>query len=159
MRKIYILLLIIFIIISIFTYCKTKPDTKKDYIKITKNIKLPMKRSKNNALVYILRPSSTKNEYSHDIYINDPKDRKNFYGSVKGNQYIYFYISSGKYRIYSLADNVSWIDINLKNNNIYFIELITEAGIDKGESYLKIINIYKGKWQIKNLIKGSIEKK
>ena len=86
---------------------------------------------KNNsyALVYVFRSDDffSKN-YPFKIYLNNPDDSDMMIGETKGREYIFFQIKQGKYTIYSKADNVEKILLNIENGKTYFIKQISLPG-------------------------------
>ena len=142
-----------------FINCSARPSTRSELIEATKNVRLPAKATEDYALVYIMRPGNMYNNYSYEVYVNDPTNTKNYAGSNKGRQYFYFFLSPGNHRIYSISDNGSWLDIQAKEKINYFIEQNTSKGLVRGINTLRYIDIYHGKWNIKTLSPGYRKKK
>ncbi len=104
------------------------PPKGKLLLMVTKNIKLPAYPKDGYGIIYVIRPSSRYADHSYSTYVNNPDDENSIAGYTKKKQYIYFYLSPGKSRIYSHADTGAWIDVNVKEDKVYFDELFAFSG-------------------------------
>lgn len=142
--------------LSLIVGCSTLPS-EKDMAKQVSNYKLPYKANKNEALVYVVRPSGLGTIVRFNVFLDDKEDSSEM-GYTRGSQHIYFYVNPGKHKIYSKAENWSEIDGNFEAGKTYFIRQDVSMGFLMARGSLKNENSVKGKYYMMKTSKGTIKK-
>ena len=129
------------------------PSKKKMYQEIS-NYTLPKSPKKNEAVIFIVRPSIRGIFRRAHIYINKPITESNV-GWTRGRQYLYLAVAPGTHKIYSKIDNLNSISINAKKGDIIFLKQQISIGFMKTTNTLVQIGETEGKYLIKNTSIGT----
>lgn len=149
--------LVLIALISILSGCAT-PLPSYDQMKAeTADFKLPVLPEKDKTMIYIVRPSILGGLVRFNVFVDDQKPESEM-GYTRSSQYIYFNVTPGAHRIYSLAENWAAIEINAKPNEIIFLEQNPEIGFFIARNKLNQIDDYQGKYHLKKLSVGTIIK-
>lgn len=125
----------------------------------TDDLPISIKNNKENALVFVYRNDENFGYHiSFYVYINDPDNNQMLAGFTKGHQYIYFYLKPGKYTIFSKADNIDKININVNAGETYFIKQIPLPGI-KATNEIKLVELDEARGTINKYEIGNINRK
>ncbi len=125
--------------------------------KETANYNLPVKAQKDKALVYVVRPSNMGGLIKFNVFLDD-KERDSEMGFNTGNKYIYFFVSPGKHKIFSKAENWADVEIDAKDNEQIFVKQNTSMGFIMARNSLEIVPELEGKYYVKNAKKGVVRK-
>lgn len=128
-----------------------------DEMKSSANYLLPKLPENGKAIVYVVRPSIDCKPYSFKLFI-DNKDLKSEMGSTMGRQYIYFDIIPGEHKILSKVDkwdNWAEIKVSVKAGDIIFLQQEPHMGFITLSNKILILQDYEGKYNVKNLTRGT----
>lgn len=117
---------------------------------------LPLAPKDNDALIYVVRPSSGAPAVSFDVYV-DSKDKAEMVGYNDAQQYIYVPITSGEHTVYSKAENWAEVKVDVSPNEVVFLEQIPKAGFLFARNELKQIDEITGKYHVKQLKLGTLK--
>ncbi len=124
----------------------------------TKGYVLPHKVEEGKAVVYVLRPESAQSVINFNIYLDGQKDSDEM-GHTNGKEYIYFYVTPGKHTIYSKGESFKSIDIDIKAEEVVFIEQEEIMGYFIANSLLhNDYDLLTGKYMVKTLSLGTVIK-
>jgi hypothetical protein len=123
----------------------------------TENYVLPAKADKNNALVYVVRPSQIGTLIRFNVFLDDKEDASEM-GYTRGSNFIYFSAKPGEHKILSKAENWAEISIKAKVGEIVFIKQNPTFGFIMARNNIEIIDELEGKYHIKNSSLGTILK-
>src|SRR3990170_4812761 len=104
--------LIIAVVVVAVAGCATAP-TPEAMRAETANYQLPKAPEGDNALVYVVRPSSVGGLVRFNVFVGDRQDSSEM-GYTRGSQYIYFNVPPGEHKIYSKAENWAEVVISVK---------------------------------------------
>lgn len=79
-------------------------------------------------------------------------------GYTRSSEYIYFNVTPGRHKLYSLAENWAEVDIDVKPNEVLFIQQIPEIGFLFARNSLTRIEDFQGKYHLKTLSLGTVIK-
>jgi hypothetical protein len=145
MKKV-LLLLFVFII-----SCKPSIDAmKKDIV----GFELPHLPTKNNAVVYVVRPEYLGFLVKFDVSVDNKP-----VGYTRGNQHIYFDVLPGNHIISSGAENVDKYKIDARIGDVIFIHQEPAMGLGYARNNLSVIDDIKGKYYVKHTNFGTITNK
>lgn len=138
------------------TGCASLPTPEKMKSETT-DFKLPVLPETNKAMVYIVRPSGIGSLVRFNVFVDD-KEAESEMGYTRGVQYIYFNVSPGPHKIFSIAENTAETYIEVKPNEIVFFEQQPTIGILFARNNLRYLEEYEGKYYVKTLQPGTIIK-
>ena len=118
---------------------------------------LPKTPEQGKAMVYVVRPGITGGMIRFNVFV-DNKNPESETGYTRASQYIYFNVSPGEHQILSKAENWAAANINVKPNEIIFLQQNAEMGIVMARNLIFQINDYEGKYHVKRLSLGTIKK-
>lgn len=136
--------------------CASLPSTE-EMKKDIADFKLPVVPESKKAIVYIVRPSGLGGLVRFNIYVDD-HEAKSEMGFNRGSQYIYFTVTPGEHKIYSLAENWAEINITAKENEVIFLQQDPSFGILFAQNNLLKIEELVGMYHVKRLELGTIIK-
>jgi len=90
--------------------------------------------SEKKAEVYIIRNDLNVIFNTFEFYNNDK-----FIGGLKGLQYLKYECNTGKQLFWAAADNLDFIELNIKSSDIYIIEADYKLGFFKGRVKLNLV--------------------
>jgi hypothetical protein len=149
-------LIFIFIGIVLMQGCATLPSPEQMQAE-TKDFKLPKYPSEDQAMVYVVRPSSLGGLIRFNVFL-DNQQADSEVGFTRGNQYIYFSVKPGQHKILSKAENWSEWVIDVKSGDIVFIQQDAAMGLVIARNTIFKINDMEGKYHVKTLNLGTILK-
>lgn len=145
------------VLISVFlTGCATLPSPEVMKVE-TQNFNLPRIPDANNAIVYVVRPSSLGGLVRFNVFVDDQEAQSEM-GFTRANQYIYFAVKPGKRRIYSKAENWAESEIDVKAGEVIFIQQEPAMGIIMARNSIFKIDDVQGKYHVKTLNIGTLLK-
>lgn len=153
MKSIHTLFVLIFLAI---TGCSTLPSPEQMKAE-TADFKIPYLPETDKAMIYVVRPAALGGLVRFNVYVDDRLPDSEM-GYTRSAQYIYFNVKPGKHRLFSLAENWAEIEIDVKPNEILFIEQNPEIGFLYARNSLLKIEDYQGKYHLKSLSVGTIIK-
>lgn len=136
--------------------CATLPPTEQMKSE-TRNYHLPKLPDSGKAVVYIVRPASIGGLIRFNVFVDD-KQPESEMGYTRSREYIYFNVPPGEHKIYSKAENWAETDIFAKSGDIIFIQQEPEIGLIMARNSLFKLDDLVGKYNVKMLTLGTIEK-
>ena len=118
---------------------------------------LPFKPKKDNAVVYVVRPSHLGTLIKFNVFLDD-KESASEMGYTLGNQYVYFSVTPGHHKILSKAENWAEVEIEAQSGDVIFIKQNASMGFIMARNSLKILSDTEGKFYIKKATNGGIKK-
>lgn len=118
---------------------------------------LPLKPSATNSVVYVVRPSSLGTAVRFNVFLDD-QDPASEMGYNRGGQYIYFSITPGPHKIFSVAENTPELAFDIKPGEVIYIQQKVYPGIIMARNDLSILPATEGQWRVKTLSLGTIIK-
>lgn len=153
MKSFHSLLVLIFLVI---TGCSTLPSHEQMKAE-TADYRVPFTPDSNQAMIYIVRPSFFGGLVRFNVYVDNQMPESEI-GFTRSSQYIYFNVTPGRHKLYSRAENWAEIEIDVKPNEILFIEQNPEFGILYARNSLSMLAEFQGKYHLKKLSVGTIIK-
>jgi hypothetical protein len=144
--------------VALLAGCVTGPPPFAAMQAEVRDYKLPAGPYADYATIYVLRPTNMAFAIRFDVYV-DQKIDKYFVGSTKGNQYIYFAVAPGTRTILSQAENLASCAIAAEKGKVYFVQQTPKMGILYARNDLSAVNETEGKYWVKRLAKGSMDRK
>ena len=86
------------------------------------------------ALVYVLRPSSLGTIVKMDVYTDGT-----YWGSTHGKRYLFAYLKPGPHQFESRAENKAQLDLVLEGGKTYYLEQQVKMGLLKARNKLNRI--------------------
>ncbi len=86
-------------------------------------------REAGKAMVYVVRPSGVGPLIRFNIFVDDVKLDSMEAGYNRGNQYFYFNLAPGDHKLFSVAENVAELPLEVEANGTYFIRQDAQVGI------------------------------
>ena len=123
----------------------------------TKGYSLPFKPKKDNAIVYVVRPSMVGTLIRFNVFLDDKQDSSEM-GYTRGNEYVYFYVTPGSHTIMSKAENWADVTIDAKSGDQIFIKQNPTMGFIMARNNLQKLPETEGKFYIKKASMGTIKK-
>jgi len=123
----------------------------------TANFTLPKLPEEGNAIVYVVRPDNIGGLIRFNVFVDDKKDSSEV-GYTRGKQYIYFGVTPGEHQILSKAENWAAANITAKPGDIFYLQQIPTMGVLMARNSIAKIEEYEGKYQVKKLKLGTLEK-
>lgn len=136
--------------------CATLPSHEKMALEVS-SFHLPKQGDKDNALIYVVRPSSVGTLIRFNVFLDD-KEANSEMGYNRGSQYIYFFVKPGQHTILSKAENWSEQFIDAKAGDVLFFKQEPTMGILMARNDLIRITDVEGKYHVKNTGIGTIIK-
>lgn len=156
-RKLFVLVsLLLMVSFSLLSGCASLPSRAVMESEVS-DFKLPKTADKDNALIYVVRPSSAGKLIRFNVFVDDKEDSSEM-GYTRGSQFIYFFVKPGNHTILSKAENWSELFIDAKAGEIYFFRQDASMGFVMARNELLRIPDYEGKYQVKNTDLGTIIK-
>lgn len=115
----------------------------------TQGYVLPTKPDKDNALVYIVRPSGVARLIKFNVFLDD-KEKDSEMGYTRGDSFIYFFVSPGKHKILSKAENWAEVESEIKAGDVVFIKQNPLPGWIIARNSLELVDELEGKYWLKN---------
>jgi hypothetical protein len=131
----------------------TIEQMKKD----TAGYQLPKLPEEGKAMVYVVRPNVLGGIIRFNVFLDDKKPESEM-GYTRAKQYIYFNVSPGEHQILTKAENWAAANINVKPNDIVFLQQNPDMGIVMARNHIHQISDYEGKYHVKRLSLGTIKK-
>lgn len=138
----------------IFSGCATFPSREKMALEVS-GYNLPKQSEANDALIYIVRPSSLGFIVRFNVFLDNKEDNSEM-GYTRGSQYIYFYTNPGQHTIYSKAENWAEISVNVKAGETIFLKQSPAVGILFARNSIELLEDVEGKYNVKNTKIGTI---
>lgn len=123
----------------------------------TADFQLPKLPSAGEAMVYVVRPSSTGSMVRFNVFVDDQEPASEM-GYTRGSQYIYFSLRPGEHKILSKAENWADTSVSVKAGDIVFIQQDPSMGIIMARNSLVKLEELPGKYHVKSLSVGTILK-
>ena len=123
----------------------------------TTDFQLPKLPGENEAMVYVVRPSSLGSMIRFNVFVDDQEPASEM-GHTRGNQHIYFSLAPGAHTIYSKAENWAELPLTVKAGDVVFIQQDPSMGIIMARNSLAKLDDLPGKFHVKNLPVGTIIK-
>jgi hypothetical protein len=149
-------ILLLAVMICIVAICGYTQDSESTETK-KGSVELPAQPSKDNAMVYVVRPSSFLSPMKIYVYV-DKRNGSNRTGYTMGRQYIYFPVSPGKHKVISEANNTKTIMIDVKAGETIFIKQNTTRGRGFNQDFLEILDPEEGEHFVSITSLGAIDK-
>ena len=141
-------ILFLFLLFAFTVSCKPSIDAmKKDIV----GFELPYLPTKNNAVVYIVRPSYLGFLVKFDVSLDNKP-----VGYTRGSQHIYFDVTPGKHTISSRAEDIARYTIDAKIGDVIFVHQDPAMGGAYARNNLEAIDNIEGKYYVKNTKLGTI---
>lgn len=115
---------------------------------------LPLEPSNEQGVVYVVRPSIGAPAVLFYLHVNS-KDNRVGHNAIK--KYIYFPLQPGVHKIFSKAENWAELELEIKPNQVVFLEQSPKMGILYARNEIKEINSLVGKYHVKNLKLGTLD--
>lgn len=162
----------IFVALSGYASAQTPAETKalidkmnapakaKEAIRMKADItgyQLPKLPEAGMAVIYVVRPSIVGFITRFNVFVNNQEPQSEL-GSTSGDDYVYFSLSPGEYRILSKAENWAEITITAKAGDIIFIKQQADMGFVMARNNLSLMESYEGTYHVKHLSLGKIIK-
>jgi len=122
-----------------------------------KGYQLPMLPAEGKAIVYVVRPSGLGGLIRFNVFV-DNKQESSEMGYTRSGQYIYFNIEAGDHQVLSKAENWAAVNITAKPNGVIFLQQEPSMGLIMARNNIFPIQAYEGKYQVKHLSLGTIER-
>jgi hypothetical protein len=124
----------------------------------TAHFHLPKHPAHGMAMVYVVRPSGGGQGWLRfNVFVDDHKESSEV-GYNRGEQYIYFEVTPGKHKISSKAENWAETEISVKAHQTIFLYQEPKAGIGILRNAIYPVSELEGKYYVKTLKLGTIEK-
>jgi hypothetical protein len=135
--------------------------SRETMIQETQNYQLPatLENNQDAGLIYVVRPSMVGTLVRFNVFVNDTQVKAMEAGWTRGNQFIYFFVSPGDYKIFSYAENTAEQSISIEKNKIYYIEQVPQMGFIMARNELRIVDEVEGKYYLKKCEMGNIIRK
>ena len=118
---------------------------------------LPKKPDADQAMVYVVRPSSMGGLVRFNVFLND-KEAPSEMGYTRSSQYIYFSVSPGDHRVFSKAENWAELLVNVKAGDVVFIQQEVNMGVIMARNTLLALDEVTGTYHVKKTELGTIIK-
>lgn len=141
---------------SLLTGCVTIP-TREEMSAAVSGYELPKQTDGEYALLYVVRPSGFGAVIRFNVFLDDKEDSSEM-GYTRGGQYIYFYVTPGKHKILSKAENWAEFDIDAKPKETVFLKQNVEMGFIIARNSIEQLQEVEGKYFVKNAEVGTIIK-
>ena len=152
-------LLFLFIVAGLLTGCGSVTVPPSNVMKTDlQGFTLLLTPDENQAVLYVVRPSSGAPVVSFDVYI-DSQEKSDMIGHNDTKEYIYTVLPPGHHTIYSKAENWAKIEIEAKPNQTVFLEQIPKIGILFARNELKQLDELEGTYHVKHLELGTLDSK
>jgi hypothetical protein len=139
-----------------FVGCASLPPPSK-MREETANFTLPKLPEEGKAMVYVVRPDSIGGLIRFNVFVDDQNDSSEV-GYTRGSQYIYFSVTPGDHQILSKAENWAEANITAKPGDIIYLQQIPTMGAFIARNSIAKIEEYEGKYHVKTLKLGTLEK-
>ena len=123
----------------------------------TADFKLPFLPVSDKATVYVVRPSGIGSLVRFNVFV-DNEEAESEMGYTRGVQYIYFNVTPGHHKIYSVAENTDEIKIDVKANDVIFLEQEPTMGFLFARNNIRWLKDFEGKYYVKTLQPGTMYK-
>ena len=123
----------------------------------TVSFRLPRLPDDGKAMIYVVRPSGLGGVIRFNVFVDD-QEAASEVGYTRGNQYIYFNLAPGSHKIYSKAENWADADVSVKAGDVVYIKQDPSMGFIMARNTIYKIEDYEGKYHVKTLTLGTIEK-
>jgi len=140
----------------LITGCAGLPS-EKHIKKDLSDYQLPKLPTAGKAMVYIVRPSNLGSLLHFNVFL-DNKEPSSEIGYTLGEQYIYFSIEPGEYKILSNAGNWAEINIIAQQDEVIFIKQTATPGVIFAWNFLSRLTKHEGMYFVKQLKIGKIIK-
>src|SRR3990170_5416854 len=129
---------------SFLTGCATIPTHEEMSAGIS-GYTLPKQPDGEYTLLYVVRPSGLGAVIRFNVFLDDKEDSSEM-GYTRGGQYIYFYVTPGKHKILSKAENWAELDIDAKPKETLFLKQNVEFGIIMARNSMTQLQELEGKY-------------
>lgn len=119
--------------------------------------KLPKAPSATDSVVYVVRPSSMGTAVRFNVFLDD-QDPASEMGYNRGGQYIYFTVTPGVHKIFSVAENTPELTFDIKAGEVIYVQQKVYPGVIMARNDLTILPATEGQWRVKTLSLGTIIK-
>lgn len=151
-------------IVALFAVCSigalsgcATPPTPEAMKQAVATFELPHQPDPGKAMVYVVRPSGLGGIVRFNVFVDDQLAQSEV-GYTRGGQYIYFNVMPGDHKIYSKAENWADADISAKAGDIIYIKQDPSMGFIMARNTIYKIEDYEGKYDVKTLQLGTLEK-
>ncbi len=122
-----------------------------------RDFQLPKTADSGNAIIYVVRPSSSASLIRFNVFVDDKEDNSEM-GYTRGTQYIYFIVKPGNHTIMSKAENWSELFVDVKAGETVFLKQEAAIGFVIARNELTRIPDFEGKYHIRHTALGTIIK-
>ena len=152
-------LLLSLVVAGMLTGCGSVTVPPADVMKTDlQGFTLPLTPDENQAVLYVVRPSSGAPAVSFDVYI-DSQEKSAMIGHNDTEEYIYTALSPGHHTIYSKAENWAEMQVEASPNQVIFLEQIPKIGFLFARNELKKLDQLEGTYHVKHLKPGTFNTK
>ncbi len=148
--------MLVVILIAALSGCASmpSPDAMKE---ATASFQLPKLPESGKAMIYVVRPSDTGGLVRFNVFVDDQAAASEV-GFTRGSQYIYFSVVPGNHKIFSKAENWADAEVSAKAGDVIYIKQDASMGFIMARNTISKIEDYEGKYHVKTLTLGTIEK-